>query len=330
MFGNDLAEDFIEGDRDGPVRVVGFKFGEVGDIADVVADAVLVHIVPVELFAGKLLDFGDGFEDGDAILAAAAEVIDFTRAGIVREFLDGADDVTAMDIVADLFGFVAEDGVGAAGQSDFDEIGEEAVEFDGGMGGTGQTATAENSDLHSEVAAVFLGHQVRGGLRSTEERMQRAVDAAIFADAVIVLGPSIFPAGFELLERKFVGRIAINFVSAEIDEDGLWTMKTCNLKQIHGPESIHLKIEDRDVARLVVGRLGGAVNNEIEGMGAENSLHCNPVANVEVVVREIFRGAAQAVKVPGGVSLLTEEHGAHVIVDTVDLMSLLVEMFHGL
>ena len=77
MIGDDLTEDFVEADGDVPVGVVGFELGQVGDVADVVVNPVLADVLPVHFFAGHLLDLGDSFEHGDAVFAAAAEVVDF-------------------------------------------------------------------------------------------------------------------------------------------------------------------------------------------------------------------------------------------------------------
>ena len=73
------------------------------------------------------------------------------------------------------------------------------MEFDARMRRPGEAATSEDANLHAEVPAVLLRHQVGGSLRSAEERMQRAVDAAIFRDAVVVLWAGVFPTGFQLL-----------------------------------------------------------------------------------------------------------------------------------
>jgi len=60
---DDLADGFGEADGDVPRRVVGFHFSEVAVVADVVADAVLVHVCE-DLFL-SCEGFGDleGFED---------------------------------------------------------------------------------------------------------------------------------------------------------------------------------------------------------------------------------------------------------------------------
>src|SRR5208283_3433704 len=88
LTGDDLAEDFVEGDGDTPVGIVGLELGEVGDVADVIADAVLIHILPVHFLAGHFCDLGDGFEDGNAVFAAAAEVVDLAGARIGGKLFD--------------------------------------------------------------------------------------------------------------------------------------------------------------------------------------------------------------------------------------------------
>ena len=86
---------------------------EIRDVADVIALAVFVHVMPIEFAAGELLDARDGFEHGDAVLAAAAHVVDLAGAGIDGEFLDGADNIVAVNVVAHLLAFVAEDACNA-------------------------------------------------------------------------------------------------------------------------------------------------------------------------------------------------------------------------
>jgi len=92
------------------------------------------------------------------------------------------------------------------------------VKLDARMRRTDEATTPKDADLHAEVAAIFLGHQVGGSLGSPEERMERTVDAAIFVDAVVILGPCIFPPGLELLEGKFAGGVAVHLVGAEKNE----------------------------------------------------------------------------------------------------------------
>ena len=273
MIGDDLAEDFVEADGDFPFGIVRLEFGKVRNVADVVALAVLIHVLPVQLFPGHLLDFADGFEHRNAVLAAAAEVVDLAGARIGGEFLNRAHHIVAMNIVANLLALVAEDGIGSAGNGHLHQVGKKAVKFDAGVRRPGEAAAAENTDLHSEIAAVFLGHQVRRRFRGAKQRMQRAVNAAVFRNAVVVFRSRILPAGFQFLERDFVGGVAINLVGAQKDENRFGTVEAGGFEKIDRAESVDFEIQNGDVARLVVGGLSGAVNDEIEALRAEEGFH---------------------------------------------------------
>ena len=122
MIVDDLAEDFVESDGDLPIGIVGLEFREVGDVADVVALAVLVHVLPVQLLAGHLFDFGDGFKHGNTVFAAAAHVVNLSAARIGREFFDGANHIVAMNIIAYLLGLVAKHIVSASRNCHFHQI----------------------------------------------------------------------------------------------------------------------------------------------------------------------------------------------------------------
>ena len=74
MVDNDLAKDFVEADGDGPVGIVRAEFGEIRNVADVVALAVFIDVVPVHSLAGHLFNFRDGFEHGNAVRAASTRL----------------------------------------------------------------------------------------------------------------------------------------------------------------------------------------------------------------------------------------------------------------
>ena len=79
----------------------------------------------------------------------------------------------AVNIVADLFCFVTENGINAAVNGHLHEIGKKAVKLDAGMRWSSEADAAEDADFHPEVAAIFLGHQV-GGSRPVSARASRA------------------------------------------------------------------------------------------------------------------------------------------------------------
>ena len=80
-----------------------------------VAFAVFVHVFPAHGFALKSGDFFEGFEDGDAVGAATADVVNLAAAGIFKEGVHEANNIEAVDVIANLLALVAEDIVLALG-----------------------------------------------------------------------------------------------------------------------------------------------------------------------------------------------------------------------
>src|SRR5208337_203691 len=133
LCGNNFFQNSIQRAGNAPIGVMRAELGQVRDVADVVALAVLVDILPIHWFAGHLPDFGDTFEHGDAVFSTAAEVVDLATARAGRKHFDRTDDIMAMYVIADLLAFISINGIGAAGNGHLHEVGEEAVEFHAGM-----------------------------------------------------------------------------------------------------------------------------------------------------------------------------------------------------
>ena len=94
--------------------IMGPHFREVADVTDMVAGAVLIHVFPIHFSAAASRRALKGLQNGDAVGAAAADVIDFATAGLLRKGMDETGHVQGMDVVADLFAFVTKDFVEAA------------------------------------------------------------------------------------------------------------------------------------------------------------------------------------------------------------------------
>src|SRR5215467_246198 len=104
------------------MRIVLLEFPEITDVTEMIAAPGLLEVLPCQPSAGQVLNPGTGFPDGDALGAASAEVVNLSRAGVSSELLDRAYHVVAVDIVAHLFSFIAEDSIGFARQCDFDQV----------------------------------------------------------------------------------------------------------------------------------------------------------------------------------------------------------------
>ena len=98
------------------------KAGEVADVANVVTLAVLIDVFVGHLLSGQLLDLVKSFQDRTRILAPTTEVIHLTIAGVLVDFLDGASDVVAVDVVTNLLALVSEDPIGQSQELGFDQI----------------------------------------------------------------------------------------------------------------------------------------------------------------------------------------------------------------
>src|SRR6266481_5412149 len=105
-----VFQDDVERAADTPIWIMRAELRQVGDVADVIALAVLLDILPVQFFSIHLLNFGNSFKHRDAVLTAPAEVVDLAATRIGSEFLHGTYDIVTMNIIADLLALVTEDG----------------------------------------------------------------------------------------------------------------------------------------------------------------------------------------------------------------------------
>lgn len=260
---DDLSDRFIERERDVPTGVMLAHFGEIADVADVVADTVLIH-VGVDLFApGEFLDQGKRLQDGNRIGSTASDVINLRDPRGFDELLDETGDVVGVDVIAHLFALVAEDLVFAAFQVAADQIAEEAMQLDARVIRAGEAAATEAAGGHAEVAPVFLDHHVARYLGGAEEAVLGLVDGEILRDAVRIGRIVVVPAGFQLLQGDGVGSVAIDLVGGKMGEGALRASLAGSLQQVQGSHRVHVEVIERDVRRAVVRRLGGGVNDGV-------------------------------------------------------------------
>lgn len=319
---DNLLHGLFERYGDVPFRVVGAHFVEVGDVADVIADAVFIDVMVDLRFVGEIFGEFEGFPDRAGVGASTTNVIDFTDAGCFEEFLNEAGDVVGVDVVADLFAFVAEDFVFAAFEIAFDEVREESVEFDARVVGTGEAAAAQAASGQAEVAAIFLDHDVGGDFGGTEERVFRLVDGEVLGDAVGVGGVVVVPAGFKFLESDGVGSVTIDLVGGHVDEGRFRAGLAGGFEQVQGADGVGVEIIERDGGGAVVGRLGGGVDDGIGFQVAQEIEHSLAVADIEFVVGECRAELiSETGLVPACVALGAKEDSALVVVDAMDVQS---------
>lgn len=183
-----------------------------------VADAVLVDILVDLGLPRKLLGELEGFPDGAGVVATTTDIVDFARARGFDELLDEASYIMGMDVVTDLLAFVSEDLVFSSFQVALHEVREETMQFDSGVIGAGEAASSQAAGGHSEIATVFLDHDVGGYFGSSEEGMLRLVDGKVFGNAVFVGRIVVVPASFEFFEFDSIRSVTVDLVGRHVDE----------------------------------------------------------------------------------------------------------------
>src|ERR1035441_4962191 len=165
---DNLADGFRQRLGDFPLGVVSADLTQVGGVADVVADPVLVHVRVHLRLAGERFRGLERLEDRGAGGLAAPEVVDLRGAGRPDERGDEPRDIERVDVVADLLPLVSQDLVFAALEVALDQVAQEPVELYARVVRPGQAASAQAARGHAEIATVFLDHHVGRGLRGAE------------------------------------------------------------------------------------------------------------------------------------------------------------------
>ncbi len=291
-----------------------------------VAGAVLVHVFVIHFFAAQGRRAVEGFEDGHAVRASAADVIDFAATRFFIERVDETRHVERVDVVTNLFAFIAENFVELTFDVAFDEVAQKAVQFHAAVIGAGQTAAAQTAGLHAEVTPVFLHHHVTGDFGRAENAVLALVNGKFLGDAVGVSGVVVIPARGEFLETNRVGAVAINFVGAHVREHDFGHVTARGFEQIQRADGVHVKIIERARGGEIVARLRGGVNEQCWFQRGNQFVRARAVADVEFVMLKIFVGGKQTALIPARVAARAKKVGAHVVVHAVNFPAELAEM----
>src|SRR5712692_2840230 len=143
-------------------------------------------------------------------MAATADIVNFTHARRANKFSKRFHEIEAVDVVADLLAFVAEDAIRTAADGTGHEIRKKPVQLSAGVRRTGQASAAKTNRRHSKITTIFLDENVSRGFGSAEERMLRVIDAHRFGDSRLVLMTRLdFPTLFQLTQRQLVRPVAV-------------------------------------------------------------------------------------------------------------------------
>lgn len=317
---HNLPDRFLQTLGDIPTGVVSFHFPKVAVVADMVSDAVLIDVGVLLFLASEFLGDREGLEDGAGVLLTPAEVVDLCYTRCLDERCHEAGDIERVDVIADLLPLVAEDAVLFALEVAFNEVAEESVQLDAGVVGAGEAAPAQGAGGHTEVAAVFLNHDVGGDLGGSEEGVLALVDGEVLCNAMGVGGIGVVPAGLQFLECDAIGAVAVDLVRGHMDEGGLGTSLSRGLQHVERADGIRIKVIKGDGCGAIMAGLGRCVDDCIGlyfGHQVEDTLS---VADIQFVVDEALQLALEALLVPAGVALGTEEDGALVVINSVNLV----------
>ena len=107
--------------------IMRLELSDVADPPDMVTFTILRAIFPVHLAARDLLSHRDSFEHGTIRKAAATNVVDHSRSGRLEKPVERSHQVRAVHVVANLFAFIAKNGIAGPGNVAFHQVGEKAM-----------------------------------------------------------------------------------------------------------------------------------------------------------------------------------------------------------
>jgi len=96
-------------------------------------------------------------------------------------------------------------------------------------------------------------------------------------------------------------------------------------EEIERPDGVGIEIIEGDFGGEVVRGLRGGVDNDVGAESADEIEDGGAVAHVDGVVGVVLQGGFEALLVPGGVSVRTEELASLIVVDAVNGVTALVE-----
>src|SRR6476469_9264523 len=107
--------------------IMRLELPDVTDPPDVVAFTIFVAVLPVHFATGDFLSHRNSFEHGTIRESAAAYVVNNSRSGRLKKPVKRPHQISAMQVVANLFALVAKYGVTGSGHVAFHQISKKAV-----------------------------------------------------------------------------------------------------------------------------------------------------------------------------------------------------------
>ena len=300
---------------------MGLHLPQVAIVADVVSDAVLIHVGVLLILSGEFLSDRKGLQDGAGVSPPSTKIVNLGNAWSLNEGSHEAGYIQRVDVIADLFPLVAEYPIFLLLEVTFHEVAEESVEFDAGVVRTSEASTTKAAGGHAEVAAILLNHHVGSNLGSPKERMLALVDREVLRNAVRIDRIGVVPAGLEFLQRNSIWAVAIDFIRRHMDEGGVRAGSAGCFEHVESTDGVGVKVVKWDCGRTIMAGLGRSVDDDV-GLNLGHEVE-DPmtVSNVEFVMGESLQVRLEALLVPPGITLGAEEYGALVVINSLNLVA---------
>src|SRR5262249_3094714 len=147
---------------------------------------------------------------------------------------------------------------------------------------------------------------------------------------VEIFRPRIVPPGLQLLHRNFVRCVSVDLVRAQKNKYCFRAIPPRRIQQVHGPQRVHLKVQQRNILCFVVRGLCRTMNDQVELVSPKQFVDGRAVANIHTEMRKPLRLNLQSFKIPQRVSCDAKKVSPHVVVYAHNIMSLPVEVRHRL
>src|SRR5437764_655628 len=110
-----------------PCWIMLLKFPHIADPPDMVANPVLLDVLPGEFASAHFLTKLDRFEHRAITMAAPADVINLSHPWRAHESNECLHQIEAVDVVPHLLAFVAQNAIGPPADRDLHQVGEKSV-----------------------------------------------------------------------------------------------------------------------------------------------------------------------------------------------------------
>ena len=123
--------------------------------------------------------------------------------------------------------------------------------------------------------------------------MHGAIDSAVLAHPIEIFRSGVIPSRRQFAQGDFVRRLAVNFVRGHENEHRFRGHLPAGLEQIDRANRVHIKIRERNLFGFVMGRLGSAMDDQVEALLFEELQHFWPIPDVHLAMNEALGGLAQ-------------------------------------